>query len=439
MADRRIAKGEVRPDLRKAQEAIAILPKSGRVTLLTRRLFNSLLQLAQEDGERTMYRRRLSEVLYHASFDSNNTEIVKEQLRRMASIQVEWSSTSGEGERRWGVSNLLADAEIIEEKGAVWIEWSYSEKVRVKLLDPEIYARISLQAYSQMRSSASAALYEICARYVTNPSNLTMRAPWEWWRPRLTGNPEDTVEATEYKFFKRDVLKPSMTEVNRLADISVEMIEHKNGRRVSEIQFRVTKVSQSHLHLPDPNLVNTEIIKRLVEEIGLTQEEAARIYSDHEEPFLVATISLVNERGKDRSLPDLKSPAAFFKNAIRGRYATAKKPVPRVHHRPSTPVVASSSELDIGPSAETTAALAAFDALDDAQRGRVLEEFAIGNPLMASRVRKVPESPFVRKILGPWLVKRAGLPAPEKVARLVHGHARDAVGESRESASSEGC
>ena len=288
-----IVKNDALPELKKAQEAIAILPKSGRITLLTRRLFNSLLQLAQEDGELKMYRRRLSKVMFNASFDSNNTEIVKEQLRRMASIQVEWNSTSGVGERRWGVSNLLADAEIIEERGAVWIEWSYSEKVRSKLLDPEIYARISLQAYSQIRSSASAALYEICVRYVTNPSNLTMRAPWQWWRPRLTGNPEDAVETTEYKFFKRDVLKPSMVEVNRLADICVELVEHKEGRRVTEIQFRVKKVSQGHLHLPDPNLVNTEIIKRLVDEMGLTPEEAPKIYNDHEVPMLLSTITLV--------------------------------------------------------------------------------------------------------------------------------------------------
>jgi plasmid replication initiation protein len=295
------------PSLKKAQEAIAILPKFGKVTLLTRRIFNVLLQLAQEDGELSMYRCRLSKVLFNASFDSNNTEVVKEQLRRMASIQVEWNSTSGTGERRWGVSNLLADAEVIEEKGAVWIEWSYSEKVRSKLLDPEIYARISLQAYSQIRSSASAALYEICARYVTNPSNLTMRAPWQWWRPRLTGNPEDAVEKTEYKFFKRDVLKPSIAEVNRLADVCVELVEHKEGRRVTEIQFRVTKVSQGYLNLPDQNMVNTEIINRLVDEIGLMAEEAAKVYADYDESYLMATINLVCTRQKDRNLPALKS------------------------------------------------------------------------------------------------------------------------------------
>lgn len=400
-----LVKEERLPSLKKAQEAIAILPKSGKVTLLTRRLFNSLLQLAQEDGELTMYRCRLSKVLFNASFDSNNTEVVKEQLRRMASIQVEWNSTSGEGERRWGVSNLLADAEIIEEKGAVWIEWSYSEKVRAKLLDPEIYARISLQAYSQIRSSASAALYEICARYVTNPSNLTMRAPWQWWRPRLTGNPEDAVETTEYKFFKRDVLKPSILEVNRLADICVELVEHKDGRRVTEIQFRVKKVSQGNLHLPDPNMVNTEIIKKLVDEIGLMGEEAAKVYADHDEPFLIATINLVREREKDRNLPALKSTAAFFKNALRGKYATSKKPV--LISPVQVPSVVKTERQDVTQSPEIAGALDAYDKMDSQQQAKLLEEFAQGNALVAARIRKSPQSPFVRKSLGPWLAAKA--------------------------------
>jgi len=401
------AKDAAFPELKKAQEAIAILPKSGRITLLTRRLFNSLLQLAQEDGELTMYRRRLSKVMANASFESNNTEVVKEQLRRMASIQVEWNSTSGEGERRWGVSNLLADAEIIEERGAVWIEWSYSEKVRMKLLDPEIYARISLQAYSQMRSSASAALYEICVRYVTNPSHLTMRAPWQWWRPRLTGNPEDAVEATEYKFFKRDVLKPSIDEVNRLADISVELVEHKDGRRVSEIQFKVSKVNQGHLHLPDPNLVNTEIIRKLVDEIGLTSEEAAKTYSDYEEPLITATITFVRERGQDRSLPELKSASAFFKNAIRGRYATSKKPA-LTSPKQVQSIVTSTPALPDILRPDITAALDAFDALDSSKKAEMIGEFARDNPLLAARIRKAPESIFVRKTLGPWLTKKGG-------------------------------
>jgi len=400
-----IVKDEKLPSLKKAQEAIAILPKSGRVTLLTRRLFNSLLQLAQEDGELTMYRRRLSKILFNASFDSNNTEVVKEQLRRMASIQVEWNSTSGAGERRWGVSNLLADAEIIEEKGAVWIEWSYSEKVRAKLLDPEVYARISLQAYSQMRSSASAALYEICARYVTNPSNLTMRATWQWWRPRLTGNPEDAVETTEYKFFKRDVLKPSIAEVNRLADICVELVEHKDGRRVNEIQFRVKKVNQGHLNLPDPNMVNSEIVKRLVDEIGLTAEEAAKIYADHDETFIKATISLVCAREQDRNLPALKSMPAFFKNALRGKYAASKKPGLTAPKQIESVVIPARSRITQHP--EITAALETFDVMDSLQQGALLEELAQGNSLIAAKIRKSPQSPFVRKALGSWLAAKA--------------------------------
>jgi hypothetical protein len=40
--------------------------------------------------------------------------------------------------------------------------------------------------------------------------------------------------------------------------------------------------------------------------------------------------------------------------------------------------------------------------MDSMQKGKILEEFAQENALIANRIRKSPESPFVRKILGQW-------------------------------------
>jgi hypothetical protein len=395
-----------RRELRKAQEAIALLPKSGRVTLLTRRFFNALLHIAQEDGAQSMYRRRLSDILGRAAFDSNNTEVAKEQLRRMAGIRVEWNSISAGEERRWGISNLLAEVEIIEKNHTVWIEWSYGEKVRAKLLDPEIYARISLEAYSQLRSSASAALYEICIRYLTNPSALTNRAHWQWWRPRLTGNPEDTAEEIEYKFFKRDTLKPAIAEVNGLADIRVELIEHKDGRKVGDIQFRVVRVQQSHLDLPDPNLVNTEVIRRLVADIGLSQEDAAKLYSDHEEQLLVSTIEMTLDRANDLKLPQLRSRAAYFRDAIRGKYAKNAVKVP------STPKVAPPPNKHIALANPEHAearkqALKDFQSKPQAEQDEILEAFVVANPALRSGVKKNAAGKSVLAALAGWLVARA--------------------------------
>jgi hypothetical protein len=397
------------PPLRKAQEAIALVPQVGRITLLTRRFFNALLHLAQEEGARATYRRRLTDVLGRASFESNNTEVAKEQIRRMVGIQVEWNAI-GPDERRWGVSTLLADCEIIERgTEGVWIEWSYSEKVRTKLLDPEVYARISLQAYSHLRSSASAALYEICVRYQTNPSGLTMRAPWQWWRPRLTGNPEDVAAEIEYKIFKRDTLKPAIAEVNGLADIMVELIEFKEGRKIADIQFKVGKVTQTTLDLPDPNLIDAELLQQLVDVMGLAREAAAKIYSDHDEVLLRSTIDLTLQRDGDTNLPPLRSRAAYFKDAIRGRYAKSevKKPV-----FARGPVATLPPPLlptpDPTQQAKQTDALAAFDALSsDAQDVR-WNEFLTANPgADKAYTGKKRAGALARKALAVWLAKDA--------------------------------
>jgi hypothetical protein len=399
------SKSETLRELKKAQEAIALVPKVGRITLLTRRFFNALLHMAQETGNQPTYRRRLSDVLGRASFDSNNTEVAKEQIRRMVGIQVEWNSV-GDEERRWGVSSLLSDVEIIEQSGGVWIEWSYGEKVRGKLLDPEIYARISLQAYSHLRSSASAALYEICVRYVTSPTGLTLRAAWQWWRPRLTGNPEDLQSETEYKIFKRDVLKPAISEVNSLTDIMVELIEHKAGRKIGEIQFKAVRENQNQLDLPNPNLVNSDLIQRMVDLIGMQKNLAAQLYSDHEEELLLSTIDLTLQRDADKSLPPLRSRAAYFKDAIRGKYAksavkkqqlqTSAAPIP-------LPSNVQPQEVVADPARE--AAMAAFEKLPIADQKRRLELFAetLAAPLRQKFVSEGLGSVLVRKALEAWL------------------------------------
>lgn len=65
-------------ELRKAVEAIAIQPKSGKITLLTRKLFNVLLAVAQQaDESGDTYRALLSDIVANAAFDSNDTALVK--------------------------------------------------------------------------------------------------------------------------------------------------------------------------------------------------------------------------------------------------------------------------------------------------------------------------------------------------------------------------
>ncbi|KDR35353.1 replication initiation protein [Caballeronia grimmiae] len=340
MATKRAKKTDVvspsSAELRKAVEAIAIQPKSGKITLLTRKLFNVLLAVAQQaDESGDTYRALLSDIVANSAFDSNDTALVKEHLRRMVSVQVEWSTgtSSQKPGRKWGISTLIADAEILEDPTTrrVWVEFSFAPKIKKKLLDPVQYARLSLQFQSQLRSSAGLALYEICVRYLTNPSHLTMRETWEWWRPILSGTPDTEAgdEAKrEYKYFKRDYLRPAIAEVNAVTNIFVELVEHREGRRVAEIQFRVTERKQPMLALDEhPNVFDSTLVDRMVK-IGIPLKEAQTLYADSEENRIRAALQMTEQRMRSTTLPPVRSAAALFKDALKKGYAPPVEALP---------------------------------------------------------------------------------------------------------------
>lgn len=308
--------------VRKAHEAIAVTPKSGKLTLLSRKLYNSLLIAAQEQGEdRNVYRIPLKQIVANAQFDSKDTRLLKDHLLRMMETKVEWNSIGEDESRRWGVSVLLAEAYFVEDKkgGSVFVEWSYPAKFKKQLLDPSLYARISLKWMNKLRSGQAFALYEICARYADSPAHLTMRESLDWWRPVLTGSPPDSLESSayaEFKTFNRAVIKPAVAEINSLTDLTVEPILHKEGRRVTHLQFRVVKKVQESLALGEAPLFDMSLLSQMMA-LGASQAEAEQLYVETEEGTLRAGLKEVESRKGNKKLTPLTSPWAYFKSRIK--------------------------------------------------------------------------------------------------------------------------
>lgn len=275
------------PDyLLKHVNAVALMPVAGgrKISLLGRRLFNVLLFRAQEDGDRDEYEARLHEVLDDAAYNSNDTKPVRKVLKELMTTTVEWQSPSNGEIETWDACNLLSGAGTTKDKrtNAVTIRWRYDSKVRMQLLSPDRYARLSLEAITQLSSHASMALYEICARYVDNPGHRTARQPWRWWRPVLTGVVSDDSKA-EYRFFKRDVLHKAIAEINACTNLQVRgPIEHKgpDNKTITDIQFEVyLKDAQVRAYpkpLADIAAADLPVIGRAIES-GVRQAEAERL------------------------------------------------------------------------------------------------------------------------------------------------------------------
>lgn len=322
----------------KANEAIAIRPKRGRLTLLSRRIYNALLYHSQRQGvDEPVYKLALSELIGDARFNSNNTELLKSHLRDMQATTIEWS-TSGTGLKRWVSSQLLGTV-TIEEQGRgrpCTITWRYPEEIRERLVRPHQYTRVLLEISGQMRSYPAAVLYEIGARYLTSPSRLSMREDVLWWAAVLTGRSDIT--EVDYRFLKRDVISKALAEIEALCeDFSLELIEHKRGRRIEEIQFRVLPKMQQRLGAADDparNVFDLELVGKLIA-LGLKQDEAQDLYATTDEGQLRGTIEHVEQRLRSQTLPALKSAAAYFKDALKKGYAGVKGEEPAA--QPSLP------------------------------------------------------------------------------------------------------
>ncbi len=301
--------------LRKAVDTLAIVPTRDKISLLTRKVYNVMMHHAQVQGaDQRTYRARLRDVINLVEFNSNNTEVLKGYFRSMVTTRVEWQSpTKGEG-TNWGVSGMIAHAELVTQRGGeVTLEWSYSPTLQQAILDPQRYARISLSFMSQLRTHAGLVLYEICSRYIDNPGGLTARNHWTWWRPVLTGAPEGTNETyEEWKYFKRDCIAKAVAEVNAVTNLDVEAVEHRQGRAMGDLQFKVRRKDQQKIPLRAlPNPVDLRDIGQAIE-LGVPQAKAEKLYERYGSSAFKQAVDALATRQQRKDLEGVRNAEKFL-------------------------------------------------------------------------------------------------------------------------------
>lgn len=323
--------------LRKPVNTLAIVPKSEKITLTARKIYNVMLHHAQRQGvAQDVYRVQFKAIATGIDFHSNNTEVIKQYFRQMATTGVEWQSpTTGEG-IRWSVSALIAHAALIKQGNELYLEWSYAPNIKQELLDPQRFAKMSLQVQAELNTMPALALYEICCRYVDNPGGLTARQSWAWWRPVLTGSPDSAAAAyLEYKIFNRDVLKKATRKVNEVSDLEIELIEHKQGRSVQDLQFRVRRktplrVAQDHAIAP----VDLKTIGAAIK-TGIAQDRAERLLAKYGSHAIDEALMTMHARQDQGHREPVRSPEKYLITLLQsGQFGELKAPVTHTLKKP---------------------------------------------------------------------------------------------------------
>ncbi|NVO05896.1 MAG: replication initiation protein [Rhodoferax sp.] len=406
-------------EFRKANEVIAPrVKRGGTFSLLSRKVFNVILYHSQRLGTPganapegdpeflRFYWVQLSELAHDAAYNSGDVAVLEDALDKLQDIKIIVDDSRG-----YAADVLIPNIRIIPARRGkpTMVGWTLDATTEKTLLRPELYTRLSIYYLTSLKTTAGISLYENAKRYATNPSGLTGREPWEWWHDVLTGLPIDN-DKSEYKYFKRDVLNPAIAEVN-LTDIRVILLETKNGRRITHLQFRIERVEQGALELPPQPVVDSKTIDR-IRELGIHVREAEDLFASHDTHLVRATLDWVRDRMASKTLPRVESQAALFRSALRGRYAAQKSVAPKALPSPlqaeDPAKLMAAAELAARENLRD-AARAYYAGLDDATQSALLAEFEAmnsGNPIVLRHLRKtrleskLVESPFMLWLSG---------------------------------------
>lgn len=133
-------------------------------------------------------------------------------------------------------SLISRSREETEEDGgeAGWIEWEFTPDARKLIQASETYAVLNRQAVLGFRSSYALKLYELGALRL-HRRQATWRGDMASLRAALGIPPE---VYTDFAQLRRKVLEKAKSEIDQLAHFRVEWRDIRQGRTVTELEFR---------------------------------------------------------------------------------------------------------------------------------------------------------------------------------------------------------
>ncbi|SEB25445.1 RepB family plasmid replication initiator protein [Variovorax sp. YR216] len=310
-------------ELRKPHEMIVMMPRSARVTLTGRRIYTALLQIAQTrlvamptmPTADFMFEAPLAAVLRTTGSSGSERTAAKRYLIEMRSLEVDWESTAPGDGVKWRGFSMLSEVALEVRRGENWVSWSYPPTIMSALREPQRWATIDLEVLGKLGSYTAVALYEICVRYRDNPSGVTSRKPVAWWVDALSNGPGP--ERREWRKFKNERVKDAVLEINAETELEIELIEHKQGRLINEVQFAVRKKRVAAVPQPAAaQPVDANLIFR-AETLGIREIKLEGLIKEFGDDRVREQIAVLERRAASKNLRSIENAFSYLRSLLR--------------------------------------------------------------------------------------------------------------------------
>ncbi|MBI5270752.1 MAG: replication initiation protein [Burkholderiales bacterium] len=434
------ATGSDGAELRKPHEMIVMVPRSQRVTLTGRRIYNALLQVSQArltamesmPAADYMFEAPLPAILRTTGSNGEDRTAAKRYLKEMRGLEVDWESTAPGDGVKWRGFSMLSEVAIEVRNGENWVSWSYPPTIMAALREPKRWARIDLDVLASLGTYAAVALYEICARYRDNPGGVTSRKPVAWWADALSQTPAGT-ERREWRKFKNERVKPAIEEINAETELEVELIEHKQGRAVVEAQFAVRKKKAEPKRLA-ADVVDANLVLR-AESLGIRELKLEGLIKEFGEWAVRRQVEVLEQRSANSRLRGVENAYSYLRSLLRNgteeaqrMQADAAAAAERLSKGPVANASPGTAQTPAPPPAQPDLAHQAADpawlnerrasirdaiqALSPEQRQALVDEVvqeATSKGLMTAVLsRRVAQGDVLHGMIGAWMVRSYG-------------------------------
>lgn len=302
---------------------VAIIHAYSIMSVLQRKIVNVLLYEAIQHKNHDLNQNSVAvecimpfaRLVKAVNFNSNNTQYLKEAIDGLASLKIEWNLLKDKAPTDISFLNLriLHGSPTFYQDGA--FNFSFHKFMLDLVGSPAIYGTIDLEIQSQFESKYGHSLYENSTRFVHLQKSKIVKL--DTFR-KLLGVCENKYPSM--RELTRNVIKPSLEEVNDRADFIVNIDNVKLGRKITGFEITVQSknkrvVANNELDIDKHNKVH-EFIKQTfgkISEVVLTS-----LLRNYSEEYILEKISYTKQHTKKEKTGFY--PTAYFISALRDDY-----------------------------------------------------------------------------------------------------------------------
>lgn len=371
----------------KASPAIQIQSK---ITHLQRRAWNVLLANAYNElPNKEIHRVSVGDLAKSLGFNSRDYDHIKDTLEALVDCTVEWNILGKDKKEDWGVASLLASARI---KDGI-CTYSFAAHLRLKLYNPRIYTKLNLRLQNRFTSRYALILWEVCFDYfdIARNQGETTFIPIETFR-ELMGLEKD--EYPVFKVLNRDVIKPSIKEINELTNFSVEVETKRTGRKISDLKFRISRLKEMPIVEPTQETFLFDIddlppIALKLVQSGVSRKEALRIVN--QEWDAVDAAALPEDSADFDAYIEEKIGLARYAAGIRNMGGFIVKAIQENYQDP-----AMQKRLETDKAQEEQATLASLRSEMLEKQNALIRQAVLANPELLEQAAAMISSGFIR-------------------------------------------